>query len=217
MATPIIVIDENGNTVLVIDRGLVTTPNAVPAPSTKPFIQVPLIQHLSTDGTGLGTTIDLTLDGSVTPIDAFIAARSDGDLYLKSANVFIEGDATILLKDFGTIADGLANGIDTFIEHEGIKFDITRQPILTNLDLVRVGKDTPALGSDDSAFRLKIAGQGNANTAYNPIWDFTTLAAGNEGIRLAANTNQKLGITINDDLRELVTFNIVMEGYVRFV
>lgn len=218
MSTPITIIDENGDTPLIIDRGLVTTPNPIPAPSNGELMQIPFIQALSTDGSGTGIEIDLRLNGSLaSPIDAFIGAVSNADIYIKTANIFIEDNATLILQDFGAIADGLTNGLNTFIESEGVKFPITKQPILTNLDLTRIGTKTPTLGSDDSAFRIKVAGQGNSNSAYNPVWDFTLLAAGTEGVILPAGTNRKLGITINDDLTGLEAFNIIMSGYLRFI
>lgn len=217
MSTPVKIVDEDGNTPKVVERGLVISQTPSPAPAQSSFIQIPFVKNLSTDGSGLGLPIDLSLvDGSVDPIDAFIGASSEGDIYLKSANLFIEASGNIQLQDFGSISSGLTNGIDTFIENEAVKFPITQIPIKTNLDMIRIGTLTPSLGEDSTAFRGKqtIAG---GNTFYNPIWDLTRLAGGFEGIRLTRNTNQRIGITINDDLTSLVSFNIIMTGYLRLV
>ena len=115
MTTPVTMVDEHGNTTLIVDRGLVVSPNPVPSPSSSgKLIQLPFIQSLSIDGTGLGDSINLMVDGSLAdPVDAFISAISGADIYIKTANIFIEGGANLLLKDFGTIVDGLDNGINT--------------------------------------------------------------------------------------------------------
>lgn len=212
MTTPITIIDKDGNTVKVIDQGLVVTRNAVLAPANTDFTQVPFVKNIAVNGTG---TIDLRQDGSVTSIDAFIEARSDGDVYIKVANLFVEGTGNIDLNEFGDLL-ALANGIETFVESQGTKIPITQVPIKTNLDMIRIGTLTQGLGSDATAFRGKQS-LGGGNTFYNPIWDLTKLSSGDEGIVLAANTKQRLGVTINDDLTSLVAFNIVMIGYIRLI
>lgn len=214
MTIPIIIMDEKKNTPKIVDRGLVVTQNSVPAPAQTDFLQVPFVQSMAVNGDG---EIELSnVDGSVIPVDAFIEARSDGDLYLEIANLFIEGSGNLQLQDFGDISGGLTNGIDTFVESKGTKIPITQVPITTNLDMVRIGHLTAPLGGDSSAFRGKQTVAGG-NTFYNPVWDLTKLSSGNEGIVLAAGTKQRLGITINDDLTSLVSFNILIVGYLRLI
>lgn len=211
MTTPVILTDEQKNTPRIIDRGLVVTSNPTPAPAGSELIQIPFVRNFKINGDG---SLDLRVDGSTTPVDAFIEAQSDGDIYLKTANLIIEGPGNLQLEDFGNITGGLANGINTFIENQGTKFPITQVPIITNLDAIRVGTLTPAPGVDASAFRIKQT-QGGGDTLYNPVWDLTRLSAGFEGIVLAAGTNQRLGLTINDDLTSLTSFNVIVIGYLR--
>lgn len=213
MTTPVILTDEKKNTPSIIDRGLVVTNNPTPPPSQTEFLQIPFVRALAIDG---GDITDLTVDGSINSIDAFVKARSDGDLYIKVVNIIIEGAGNIALEDFGNITGGLTNGIDTFIQNEDVKFAITQVPIFTNLDAIRIGTLNPAIGTDASAFRIKQT-QGGGDTLYNPVWDLTKLSAGVEGVVLSANTNQKLGITINDDLTGLTSFTIIVLGYLRIV
>ena len=214
MPTPVTLIDENKNTPQIIDRGLVVTNNPTPPPSQSEFLQIPFVRGLAINGDG---STDLTVAGSPTsPIDAFVKARSDGDLYIKAVNMVIEGTGNLALEDFGDISGGLTNGIDTFIQNEDVKFPITQVPIFTNLDAIRIGTLTPAIGTDASAFRIKQT-QGGGDTLYNPVWDMTKLSAGVEGVVLSANTNQRLGITINDDLTGLTSFTIIVLGYLRIV
>lgn len=211
MTTPVKIIDKDGEEARIIEGALVVSNIPVPSPSNIKFIQIPFIENLSINGDGV--SFDLRVDGSVTPIDAFLEARSDGDLYIKTANIIVEDAGNIALEDFGALP-ALTNGIDTFIENEGIRFNITKQPIKNNFDMIRIGTLTPAVGADDTAFRIKQR-LGVGDTLYNPVWDFTRLAGGTEGIRLASNTKQRLGITINDDLTTLTSFNMVLTGYIR--
>lgn len=214
MPIPAVITDDKKNTARVIDDGLVVTKNSVPAPAPTEFLQVPFVKNMAVDGTG---EIELSnVDGSTAPVDAFIEARSDGDLYLEIANLFIEGSGNIQLEDFGDIIGGLTVGIDTFVESKGTKIPITQVPITTNLDMNRIGTLTQGLGVDASAFRGKQS-LGGGNTFYNPIWDLTKLSSGDEGMVLAAGTKQRLGITINDDLTSLVSFNVLIIGYLRLV
>lgn len=211
---PIRVSDEEGNEAKIIERGLLVSNHAVPAPGAKEFDQLPFVENISINGDG--TSIDLRVDGSITPISAFVQAIELGDIYIKTANIVIEDTGNINLGDFGNIAGGLTVGLDPFIENKGVKFEITRRPLRTSFDLIRVGTLNPSLGVDDDAFRIKQQ-QGSGNTLYNPIWDFTRLAAGNEGVRLSAGTKQRLGFVINDDLTSLVAFNVVFTGYIRLI
>jgi len=214
MPTPTNIVGKNNEVAGVQEGALVVTNIPVPASTDSDLIIVPLVINVSVDGAGV--VFDLNLDGSSTPIDALIQADSDGDIYIKTINIIIEDTGNIFLEDFGGIAGGLSNGIDTFIEARGVRFPISKRPLFTNFDMVRVGTLTPPVGADDTAFRIKQR-QGSGDTLYNPVWDMTRLSSGDLGIRLAANTNQKIGITINDNLTSLVSFNMVMTGFKRLI
>lgn len=218
MATPVTITDSEGRTPDVIDQGLAVSTSVVPRPASPNFLQSPIVISLSTDGTGIGLAADLSLVvGSLdNPIDAFVEAIPGGDLYFTVANIFIEDGGNISLEDFGAILGGLTNGLGSFIENEGVKFPITSIPLRTNLDLIRFGTLTAGLGEDASAFRGKQS-QGGGDTFYNPIWDLKRLSAGGEGVVLAAGTNQRMGVTIQDDMTTLTSFNILFEGYIRRV
>lgn len=213
MSTPIIITDDKGNEAKIVDHGLLVSQSPAPALGGEDFLQIPFVEALTIEGDGV--TTDLRVDGSVNSIDAFIEARAEGDLYIKTANIIVEGAGNIALEDFGNLSE-LTNGLDTFIQNKGVKFPITKQPIKTNLDLVRIGTLTPAVGSDETAFRIKQV-QGAGATLYNPVWDFTRLASGIDGVRLSANTKQRLGITINDALGDLTSFTVIMTGFIRLI
>ena len=209
MPTPINIIDEDGEVADVQDRGLVVTMNPFPAVNEN-VIQVPLIRTVTVGGDGV--TNNLIVDGSVDNIDAFVQAEDDGDIYLTTVNLIIEDNLTIFLDWFGGITAGLANGIVTFYEVEGVKTPISDVPILTNLDAISIGTLTKAFGEEEKAYRVKF--DATSNTAYLPVWDLTRLSSG-QGLLLRAGTKEKFGITIRDDLSPLVQFRMSAIGYKR--
>ena len=48
---------------------------------------------------------------------------------------------------------------------------------------------------------------------YNPVMDFTRISP--LGVRLRADTKDKLGVSIRDDLTSVNTFNILITGFIR--
>lgn len=160
---------------------------------------------------GDGVTTSLSVDGSVTPVDAFVGPPITGDLYLTTANILIADSGAIALNKFGSINGGLTNGINFFIESNNERQDMSTG-LKTNFDFIRVGTLTVGTGSKNDAYQLSNADPDN-DDGYNPVLDFTRVSP--QGIRLKAGSLDKLGICINDDLTSVNTFNVVITGYVR--
>lgn len=171
----------------------------------------PFVGSLTVNGDGV--TTELTVNGSVTPVDAFIGPPVDGDLYLTTANVLIADSGTIALNRFGGITGGLTNGIDFFVELANQRFGFAAA-IKTNFDLIRISTLTEGLGSKTNAYEMANTDPSN-NDGYNPVLDFTKISP--LGIRLRADTLDKLGICVNDDLTSVATFNVVITGYIRLI
>lgn len=170
---------------------------------------IPLIGSLTVSGDDV--TTNLNVDGSVTPVDAFIGPPVNGDLYITTANVLIADNGSVQLNKFGSINNGLTNGIRFFIESKNERI-IVSAPLRTNFDFIRAGTLTEGLGSGASSYKINNADIDNDN-GYNPIIDFTRLSP--IGIRMRADTQDKLGVVISDDLTEISTFNIIITGFIR--
>jgi len=170
---------------------------------------IPFIGSLTVGGDGV--TSDLTVDGSVTPVDAFIGPPVFGDLYLTTANVLIADTGALSLNRFGSINGGLANGIGFFIETENERLNLSVS-LKTNFDFIRVGTLTVGTGGKSDAYQLASTDTSN-NDGYNPVLDFTKVSP--VGIRLRADTQDKLGILISDDISGVATFNIIINGFIR--
>lgn len=196
----------------VQNKSLLVALSGIPA-DTGDVASFPFVKPLSVNNDGV--TFDFeTLDGSTNPIDAFTQSESQFDIYITTVNIIIEGESSAALDRFGSLIGGLPEGILTFFENDGVRIPISEIPLRTNIDFLRVGTQSPEFGVDDSAWRIQLSGLGNANKAYNPVWDMIRLSSG-YGMRLVAGEDQKMGITIQDDLTgvEIQKFNISISGF----
>jgi len=163
-------------------------------------VVVPIVKPFTVDGDGV--TVDLTVDGSTTPISAFIEADADGDVFITEINVVLLatiGGGNSLLRDYGAITDGLTNGCVLFENINGTIFEFREFPIKTNFNWVTLGTLTASLGEDAAAFRLKDVLPGNNSFGYNPRLDMRALKPP-FGLRLKALSPDQLGIIIQDNL-----------------
>lgn len=217
MATPVNIKGANGQVAAVSDGALVVSELPVPA-FTEEILALPYSKFFTVDGDGV--TNDLTVNGSLTaPVLALINAEAGADIYIKEIKIIIDdevGGSGMILSDFGGIPSGLTNGFIPFFENKGQRLPINDRPLFTNLDFIRMGSLTSALGSDETAFRIKGAKAGS-DFAYLPSWDMTVLAPGNNGVRLIAGSKQSFGVEIRDDITSLEGFEILALGFRRFV
>ena len=215
MATPIRILGDNNQAAQVVDGGLAVS--QVPAPaSSSDILTLPYVNFLTVNGDGV--TTDLNIDGSVTPIDAYVSAESGADIYVNTISVVITDSAAsggIYLNEFGSLPP-LTNGIVPFFANKGERLAFAERPLFTNFDFVRIGTLTPALGSDQLAFRIQAERNSN-DYAYIATWDMTRLSPYGLGLRMSANTKQQIGITIQDDISSLTGLEVLCTGYRRFV
>lgn len=179
-------------------------------PNDEQIEGLPVRQFFTDDGTADGA-IDMRVDGSVTPVDFYIKASADFDIYIKTLSVRL-GDPGARLNLFGAIA-ALTNGIEfthnttdngTLVLHDGIK---------DNLAFVRLGLSSPAIGGGTTAFRADTTGGGE--DTYLPVIDFKEIFGLPWGLRLRKNTKDTLKFTIRDDVTAvagIAHFDIVAYG-----
>lgn len=198
---------EGVDSALIKDEALLVSvlpyPPAGVAGKTLPFTGA-----LTVNGDGI--TIDLNVDGSTIPIDAFIGPPVTGDLYLTTANVLIADNGAVALNKFGS-QSSLTNGISFFIETENKRTSIGLS-LKSNFDFIRVGTLTQGTGGKTDAYQLANTDSAN-NDGYNPVLDFRSVSP--TGIRLRKDTLDKIGIEISDDLTGVATFNVLINGYIR--
>ncbi len=215
MSTPVKIKGGNNQFVNVIDGALVVSQLPVPA-FTDEILSLPYSMFFTINGDGV--TQNLNVPGTLeNPTLAFISSEQDSDVYIKELKIIIAdnaGGVGIQLSDFGGIDGGVTNGFLPYFENKGLRIKFNEKPLLNNLDFVMLG--SPALGSDETAFRVKGA-KTAADFAYLPNWDLTSFSPSNNGVRLIAGTKESLGIEIRDNITSLDAFEILAIGFRRFI
>ena len=155
----------------------------------------PFAQWFTADGASSGSN-DLRVDGSVNPQKFYISARSDVDLFIKTISVRIS-DAGATLDEFGNLP-ALTNGVSFEYISGSIGDLVIQDQIQTNLDFIRLGVSTPAIGGGTDAFKADLTG-GGADT-YLPVIDLSVTFGFVWGLHLKKGSLDRIQFTVNDDL-----------------
>jgi hypothetical protein len=171
-----------------------------------PTVEFPIVQEL-VDSTG---SSNMAVDGSVTPIEFFIKASSDYDLYITQLSINIGDDNTPATNEFGDLV-ALTNGIkfSWFSNPEGEL--VIRNAIKTNRNFIRICNASEGVGSGTNAYLIDTQG-GTSEKNYLLRIDFTTFFGMVHGLRLKKGSTDKIVFLIRDDLTTLVTFDIIASG-----
>ena len=209
--------DSQGKTVTLDDEGqipVVVHPHP-PRNEDQEGAPRPFRSYFTDDGSPTGTSDMAVLGTSAAPEEFYISAVSDYDIYIKSISVVIGDGGTPTLNQFGALGSALTNGVQwewlnnidgTYELHEGIK---------TNLEFVRLGVDTGAVGTGADSYLADVAGGAGTEKSYLPIIDVKETFGLQWGIRLVKGTKDRLSFKVRDDLTGLTTFNIIAYG-IRF-
>lgn len=160
--------------------------------------------------TNTASSIDMAVNGATAPLDFYISAQSDYDIFIKYISIVIGDSGTPALNKFGSLT-ALTNGVrwswfnqthGDYELHEGIK---------TNLEFIRIGGDTAGIGTGTDAFLADVSG-GGTEKSYLPNIDISETFGMPYGLRLKKGSKDRLIFTINDNLSGLITFNAVCYG-----
>lgn len=164
----------------------------------------PYAQWFTADGSASGSN-DMRVDGSTNPQSFYISAQQDIDIFIKTISVRIS-DTGANLDEFGALS-ALTNGVSFEYVSGTIGELVIQDEIKTNLDFIRLGLSTPAIGGGTDAFKADLSG-GGADT-YLPVIDLTVTFGFSWGLHLKKGSLDRLQFTINDDLSAGIdTFNI---------
>ena len=166
-------------------------------------------QYFTDDGYATGSK-DMKVDGSVSEAKFCISASKDYDIYIKSISVVIGDDGSPSLNKFGNLIalnngvrwSQFSNDLGDYELHDGIK---------TNLEFIRIGVDTAAIGTGTNAFLADVSG-GGTEKSYLPTIDLAETFGLAYGIRIKKGSNDKLVFTVRDNLLNLTTFNAIGYG-----
>lgn len=169
----------------------------------------PFREFLTDDGTPAGSS-DMLVDGSVTPVDFFVAARQDVDLYITRVS-FIVVDQNMSLNTFGNIA-ALTNGLRLFYTDELGEVDIA-DALQTNFDIVRLCSGLPSFGDGTTAF---IANNVDfISEGIIPILDLKDTFGFRWGLEFRNGSLQRLVLRIRDDITGIDAMNVIIYGFLR--
>lgn len=156
-----------------------------------------------------GTTTDMRVDGSTTPQQFFISAEPDFDIYITTVS-FLIADAGASLNEFGGIS-ALANGCRFFYEDNNGEINVGTS-LVSNFEFVRLCQGNPSFGGGASAFLANnVVGP---SEAFIPVFDFRNFGF-KWGLKLAAGSQNRLVLEVNDNVTAIDAFNAVSYGFRR--
>lgn len=167
----------------------------------------PFRQYLTLDGTA-NESNDMGIDGSVTPVEFYVASHESEDLYITSLNFMIAYGASgspYLWAD----GSALTNGSRLFYTSARGEQDI-HGAIKSNQDMFRLSFNPIQVGWEVRHV--------NANNDYGYFISIDITKMGFPfGIKLDRGSNQKLVMTIRDNTGLAAdTFNCIAYGFNRF-
>lgn len=198
------IIDTRKGTSLRVENDGAINTYIVPKPSSFDQQTLPYINYLKLNGTG---TNSMLVDGSVNPQDFFITAQSY-DVYVNTL-VFTIVDAGSNLNQFGAIA-ALTNGLEFYyFNQEQGKYTI-ESGLKTNFDMIRLSNFEPAFG--DAATAMKLLNVIGVSEAYVGVIDFEDIFGMQWGLKLRANSTDRIGFVVNDNITTIDGMSIKVYG-----
>jgi hypothetical protein len=190
------------------ENSLCTQDSGLPVPN--PLARAVVFrQFLTVDGTATGSN-DMQVDGGTTPVEFWVQANQNYDLYIANLS-FVIADASATLNKFGNIT-ALTTGCD--LEYFSDTGTITVASALkSNFDFVRLCLGNPPFGDGAGAFRA--SNVESTSEGYIPVLDFKQVFALPWGIRLRAGTTDKVILRVNDLTTGVDAFNCIAYGFTR--
>jgi len=178
-------------------------------PLDEQITALPFRQYFTDDGVKTGSNV-MRVNGAVTPVDFYVSANPNYDIYIKYITVEIGDGGSPNLNSFGALT-ALTNGVsflwDTTNEpeyelHEGIK---------TNKEFIRIASDSAGFGDGVNAFLADVSG-GGSEKSYLPNFDTTEIYGLPWGLRLKKGSLDRIVFRVQDNLTGLTTFNAIATG-----
>lgn len=199
--------DGTGRLARVSPEGFLYTQEA-PYPPADEDTKLTVYREFLTQN-GDGTTTDMRVNGATTSEIFYINAEPSVDIYITTVS-FLIADAGASLSEFGGIT-ALTNGCRFYYEDQNGEINIGTN-LTSNFEFVRLCQGNPAFGGGSSAFLANNV-VGNSE-AFIPVFDFRTFGF-KWGLKLAAGTNNRLVMEINDNVSGIDAFNAIAYGFRR--
>jgi hypothetical protein len=152
----------------------------------------------------------MSVDGSVTEQIFSLRADQNRDIYVNSISVRIADGGSPNLNKFGNLT-ALTNGVGWEWVTSDLGVIVLHEGIQTNLEFIRTGHKTHAIGTGTDAYLADVSG-GGTSKAYLPIIDISEQFGKPWGLRLRKGTNDRLSFIVRDDLSTLEAFDAIAYG-----
>lgn len=195
-----------GHVVSVDDEGALNVVVHPHPPRNEDETSLPYRQRVANSS---GVT-NMNVDGSTTNVDFYVAATQDRDIYINSISVRIADTASLALNKFGGLTE-LTNGVVWKWVTQDLGEVILHEGITTNLEFIRTGHKTAAIGDGVSSWLADVSG-GGTESAYLPVIDISEQFGKPWGLRLRANSEDRMIFTVRDDLTGLTNFDAICYG-----
>jgi hypothetical protein len=177
-----------------------------------------------------GSTADMTVDGSTTPQLFSIDAEPKKDIFITSLSFQIIGTGIVLGEDFAGSGASLTNGCRLYYE-DNVNGEVNiGTQLQNNFDFIRLCQGNPAFNDGAAgnaselgpfiAPSLTSSGGGKGGSVADgiiPVLDIKNVFGLSFGIKLSANTKDKLVLEVNDNLSTGLgtgaSFNIIAYGF----
>jgi hypothetical protein len=195
---------KQGHTLSIQDDGSINVYLIPQPPKEAEQITLPISEYMKLNGSG---TTSMVINGSVNQQDFYIAAR-EYDVYINTV-VFEIADAGAVLNQFGALA-ALANGLEFYYFNQTQGKYTIESGLKTNYDFIKLANFTPAFGTAANAFQLTNAI--TASEAYVGVIDLEDVFGLQWGLKLKANTTDRIGFIVKDNITGLDAMTIKVYG-----
>lgn len=200
---------ESGNQLKINGEGEASVVVHPHPPIDETLDSLPFRQYFTDDGSSSGSN-DMGINGVTTPTKFYVRATPEYNIYIKYISVLIGDGGSPALNKFGNLS-ALTNGVRWSWDSQGAPDYELHDGIKSNIEFVRLGGDTPAVGTGTDAFLSDVSGGGTEKSYLIQI-DLSETFGKPWGVRLKKGTLDALSFEIRDDLTSLTTFNAIAYG-----
>lgn len=193
-----------GNNKLKIDKeGSISTTTHTHPPLEDEITLLPFRKFFTDEN----NSNDMTVNGSVTPVEFTIEALQEETLSVKSIQLTIV-DAGASLSEFGNLP-ALTNGCDFIWSSQQFGEIVIANELQTNFDFVELSGGSISFGGTTPFITSNVVG----NEEGVPVFiDFQRLFGFQYGIPLRKGSKDKLFFRINDNISAVTQFRAIAYG-----
>ncbi len=196
---------KNGNALSISTDGAINTYIIPQPPKGSEQVTLPFSEYMTLDGDSV--TKSMLVNGSVINKEFYIGSK-DYDVYINTI-IFEIADAGAVLNQFGALS-ALTNGLDFYYFNQLQGKYVIESQLKTNYDMVKLANFQPAYGTAANAFQLTNAI--SAAEAYVGVIDLEDVFGLQWGLKLRANSTDKLGFTVKDNISTIDAMTIKVYG-----